>query len=121
MASPMSVGRFSRTLTARCRTSRTGGVSSTGVSGHGAGTPYDLAAWWVRYLAPRGGVVVDPCGGTMTMGLAAVRQGRRFLGCERMAQHFAAGVERMASCDIDAVSPLRVASDDHGPLFGGVR
>jgi hypothetical protein len=92
-----------------------------GDAGHGAGTPYDLAAWWVRYLCPKGGVVADPCGGTMTMGLAAVRQGRRFLGCEQMAQHFAAGVERMSACDLDAVSPLRVAGDDHGPLFGGVR
>ena len=75
----------------------------------------------MRYLCPKGGIVADPCGGTMTMGLAAVRQGRRFLGCEQMAQHFAAGIERMALCDLDAVSPLRVADDDHGPLFGGVR
>lgn len=97
----------------------TNSTESAGVSGHGAGTPYDLAAWWVRYICPKGGVVVDPCGGTMTMGLAAVRQGRRFLGCEQMAQHFASGVERMSACDLDAVSPLRVSGDDHGPLFGG--
>lgn len=92
---------------------------SAGASGHGAGTPYDLAAWWVRYLCPKGGIVVDPCGGTMTMGLAAVRQGRRFLGCEQMAQHFDAGVKRMSACDLDAISPLRIKGDDHGPLFGG--
>lgn len=92
---------------------------SAGASGHGAGTPYNLAAWWVRYLCPKGGIVVDPCGGTMTMGLAAVRQGRRFLGCEQMAQHFDAGVKRMSACDLDAISPLRIKGDDHGPLFGG--
>ena len=97
------------------------GADSAGAFGHGAGTPYDLAAWWVRYLCPKGGVVVDPCGGTMTMGLAAVRQGRRFLGCEQMTQHFASGVERMSACDLDAVSPLRIEGDDHGPLFGGAR
>ncbi len=96
-------------------------TESAGASGHGAGTPYDLAAWWVRYLCPKGGVVADPCGGTMTMGLAAVRQGRRFLGCEQMAQHFAAGVERMASCDLDATSPIAAAGGDYGPLFGGAR
>lgn len=97
-----------------------GSAEHAGAFGHGAGTPYDLAAWWVRYLCPKGGVVVDPCGGTMTMGLAAVRQGRRFLGCEQMAQHFASGVERMSACDLDAVSPIS-GGDDFGPLFGGAR
>jgi len=99
----------------------TNSVESAGASGHGAGTPYDIAAWWVRYLCPKGGVVADPCGGTMTMGLAAVRQGRRFLGCERMAQHFDAGVERMAACDLDTTSPIAAAGSDYGPLFGGAR
>lgn len=93
---------------------------SAGASGHGAGTPYDLAAWWVRYICPKGGVVADPCGGTFTMGLAAVRQGRRFLGCEKMASHFAAGVERMASCDMDALSPVRVEAPQWGDLFAAV-
>lgn len=95
----------------------TNSSDSAGASGHGAGTPYDLAAWWVRYLCPKGGVVADPCGGTFTMGLAAVRQGRRFLGCEKMASHFAAGTERMASCDMDAVSPVRCDAPAWGALF----
>ena len=95
------------------------GADSAGAYGHGAGTPYDLAAWWVRYLCPKGGVVLDPCGGTMTMGLAAVRQGRRFLGCEKEAHHFAAGVERMSACDLDATTPIAAPSADFGPLFGG--
>jgi len=96
-------------------------TESAGASGHGAGTPYDLAAWWVRYLCPKGGVVADPCGGTMTMGLAAVRQGRRFLGCEKEAHHFAAGVERMSACDMDAVSPVRVEAPEWGALFDATR
>ena len=93
---------------------------AAGDLGHGAGTPYNIAAWWVRYLCPKGGVVVDPCGGTMTMGLAAVRQGRRFLGCEKEAHHFAAGFKRMRTVDFDAVSPI-AGGEDYGPLFGGVR
>ena len=97
----------------------TNSTESAGASGHGAGTPYDLAAWWVRYLCPKGGVVLDPCGGTMTMGLAAVRQGRRFLGCEKEAHHFAAGVERMSACDLDATTPIAAPAADFGPLFGG--
>lgn len=99
----------------------TNSVDSAGSHGHGAGTPYDLAAWWVRYLCPKGGVVADPCGGTMTMGLAAVRQGRRFLGCEKEAHHFAAGVERMSALDIDTSSPIAAPSADFGPLFAGAR
>ena len=95
-------------------------TDSAAANGHGAGTPYDLAAWWVRYLCPKGGVVADPCGGTMTMGLAAVRHGRRFIGCEKEAHHFASGVKRMRACDFDAVSPI-AGGDDYGPLFGGVR
>lgn len=96
-----------------------GSVGQAGEFGHGAGTPYDLAAWWVRYLCLKGDVVADPCGGTMTMGIAAVRQGRRFIGCEQMAQHFAVGVERMASCSLDTTSPIASRGADFGPLFGG--
>lgn len=99
----------------------TNSTESAGASDHGAGTPYDLAAWWVRYLCPRGGVVVDPCGGSMTMGLAAVRQGRRFLGAEKMESHYQKGVARMASCDLDTTSPIVSYSTDSGPLFGGGR
>lgn len=73
----------------------TDSATSAGSEGHGAGTPYSLAAWWVRYLCPPGGVVCDPCGGAMTMGIAAVEHGCRFLGCEKEAKHYASGVKRM--------------------------
>ena len=62
-----------------------------------------------------------PRGGTFARGPAAVRQGRRCLGCEKMASHFAAGVERMASCDMDALSPVRVEAPQWGDLFAEVR
>ncbi len=94
-------------------------TTSAGAEGHGAGTPYDLAAWWTRYLCPVGGVVADPCMGAATMGLAAVRQSRRFIGSERMAEHFARAERRMARCDLDAISPIAAPSADFGPLFGG--
>lgn len=95
-----------------------GNTDSGSAHGHDASTPYDLAAWWVRYLCPKGGIVADPCGGTMTMGLAAVRQGRRFLGCEKMESHYQKGVARMASCDLDTESPIVPRDTDFGPLFG---
>ena len=34
---------------------------------HPATTPYDLAAWWCRYLLPPGGVLVDAFCGSGTM------------------------------------------------------
>lgn len=76
----------------------TDSANSAGSFGHGAGTPYNLAAWWVRYLCPPGGVVCDPCGGAMTMGAAALNQGRRFLGAEKEPHHYASGVSRLEAC-----------------------
>lgn len=58
------------------------GDRSAAARGHGAGTPYHLAAWWVRYICPPGGLVVDPFAGSGTMGWAALDQGRRWYGCD---------------------------------------
>lgn len=60
---------------------------SSGVHGHGAGTPLPLADWWTRYISPPGGVVLDPFCGAGTMGVAAVKNGRRFIGIEREAEY----------------------------------
>ncbi len=80
---------------------------------------YALAAWWTRYLVPPGGVVADPCMGDGTMGRAAVQQGRRFVGCEIMQEHYERAVKNMARCDLDTESPIASpsAGDDAGPLF----
>lgn len=51
--------------------------------GHGAKTPYNLAAWWIRYICPPGGVVLDPFGGAGTMAEAARDQGRRCILFEK--------------------------------------
>ena len=56
---------------------------STDHHGHGAATPYALASWWVRYLTPPRGLVLDPFLGSGTMMLAANRGGFRCVGIER--------------------------------------
>lgn len=56
---------------------------SAGSEGHGAGTPYDLAAWWTRYICPPGGVILDMFGGAGTMAEAARDQGRRCILIEQ--------------------------------------
>jgi DNA modification methylase len=57
--------------------------SINGNSGHGAGTPLELAKWWTRYIVPPGGVVCDPFMGSGTMGLAALAYGCDFIGMEK--------------------------------------
>lgn len=57
--------------------------TSPGAYGHGAGTPLKLADWWTRYIVPPGGTVCDPFAGSGTMGLAALQNGRSFIGIEK--------------------------------------
>jgi hypothetical protein len=62
--------------------------------GHGAGTPMNLADWWVRYLCPPGGTVLDPFSGSGTIPLSAAALGRKATGIERDPGYFETGVNR---------------------------
>ena len=73
--------------------------SSAGGFGHPAGTPYNLADWWTRYISPPGGVVCDPFMGSGTMGLAAIARGRQFVGVERDAGYFAIAETRIRAAE----------------------
>lgn len=44
--------------------------------------PLALMRWLVRLVTPAGGLVLDPFCGSGTTGMAALREGFRFLGCE---------------------------------------
>lgn len=96
----------------------TNSTSSAGSLDHGAGTPLELALWWVRYLCPTGGLVVDPCGGTMTTGEAASGLGKRFVGIEIVPGEYEKGRARMNEC-AGVTVPARKRADDagDGPLF----
>jgi len=61
--------------------------NSGGAKGHGAATPMALCDWWVRYICPPGGVVLDPFAGSGTVGLAAMKTGRKFIGFEKEASY----------------------------------
>ncbi len=71
--------------------------SSAGALGHGAGKPLALCKWWVRYLCPPGGVVLDPFSGSGTVGLAALGQGRDAILIERDAGYVAIAEKRIAA------------------------
>jgi DNA modification methylase len=90
---------------------------SSGALGHGAGTPYDLAAWWVRYICPPGGVALDPFGGAGTMAEAARDQGRRCILIEKDAD----SVERcrVAMARAPRGSSAPPAQIGQLPLLGG--
>lgn len=71
----------------------TDSTCSAGANGHGAGTPFDLCSWWVRYICPPGGTVLDPFVGSGTVGLAA--KGRPFIGIEKHEKHYATALRRL--------------------------
>jgi DNA modification methylase len=73
--------------------------------GHPAGTPFLLADWWVRYISPPGGMVLDPFAGSGTVPLAALARGRLAIGIEQYAPYF-----EIMSRRVDAARlPLRFA------------
>jgi hypothetical protein len=49
--------------------------------------PVELMRWLVRLAVPEGGVVLDPFTGSASTGIAAVVEGRRFLGIERESEY----------------------------------
>lgn len=74
----------------------TDSTDSAASHGHGAGTPLPLARFWVRYLCPPDGLVVDCFGGSGTTALAALRERRRCLLIEAMPAYAAVARRRVA-------------------------
>ena len=54
---------------------------------HGAGTPLALMDWWLRYIVPSGGLVVDPFMGSGTTAVAAIKQRKHFFGCDTVPEY----------------------------------
>ena len=47
----------------------------------------DLMQWLVRLVTPPGGTVLDPFVGSGSTGIAALREGMRFIGIEQDAEY----------------------------------
>ena len=75
---------------------------SGGTHGHGASTPMLLVRWWTRYICPPGGIVLDPFLGSGTAALAAMKEGRRCVGIERMPKYAEIARRRVAEATQDA-------------------
>lgn len=91
--------------------------------------PVALMRWLIRLVTQPGDVVLDPFCGSATTGVAALLEGRRFIGIERAPdagerafapiararlEHAAPSRERLATM---ASTPVRVEAADFGPLF----
>jgi hypothetical protein len=89
---------FNVVVTGGCNRWEDGG----GSHGHSASTPRPLCDFWVRYLCPPGGAVLDPFSGTATTGLAALKHGCDYVGIEAVPEYHATARRRLA----DAAGPL---------------
>ena len=89
--------------------------------------PVALMRWLIRLTTQPGDIVLDPFTGSGTTGVAALAEGRRFIGVERdpafaaiaraRMEHAAPSPERLRTM---TSTPVRVDAPDFGPLFGGV-
>ena len=105
------------------------GGHATKANVHPTVKPVDLMRWLIRLVTKPGDVVLDPFCGSATTGVAALLEGRRFIGIERAPdagerafapiararlEHAAPSRERLATM---ASTPVRVEAADFGPLF----
>lgn len=85
---------------------------------HQAGKPASMLRELVRIVVP-GGVVLDPFAGSGSMGVAALREGRRYIGLE-ILPHWADLTRRRLEAEEAGVSLAEVDAGQ-GALFGGGR
>lgn len=73
-----------------------------------------LMAYLCRLVTPPGGVVLDPFMGSGSTGVAALREGFRFIGIEREQEYFDIAQQR-----INSIKDLPKVSEKALSLFGG--
>jgi site-specific DNA-methyltransferase (adenine-specific) len=110
------------------RAERDAGVEGDG-NIHSTVKSISLMRWLIRLATKPGDVVLDPFCGSATTGVAALIEGRRFIGIERAPddgeqafapiararlEHAAPSHERLATM---TSTPVRVEAADFGPLF----
>ncbi len=73
-----------------------GGATTAATNGHPALTPYDVAAWWVKYLLPKKGVLLDCFAGSGTMLAAGLDFGAsQVIGIEREKKYIRIAEKRI--------------------------
>lgn len=65
-------------------------------NGHPAPTPYDLAAWWCRYILPPKGVLLDPfCGSATVLSAGLDNEASKVIGIEKMKKYVTVARKRI--------------------------
>jgi site-specific DNA-methyltransferase (adenine-specific) len=73
------------------------GRTAAGVRNHHPTVkPISVMEWCIRLVTREGALVLDPFCGSGTTGAAAVRLGRRFIGCEQSAEYVEIARARIA-------------------------
>jgi site-specific DNA-methyltransferase (adenine-specific) len=93
----------SRTKVKKCWSTKPGAYNTARdyvagkVAGHSVsgGKPLGLMEALVSDYTDKGDLVMDRFAGGGTTGVACIRTGRRFIGCERKPEHFAIAVKRL--------------------------
>ena len=70
---------------------------ATRANTHPTVKPVDVMRWLCRLVTPPNGIVLDPFTGSGTTGVAALREGFRFVGIEREAQYVEIARARIAN------------------------
>lgn len=76
---------------------------------HPTQKPVELLRQLIKVATPAGGLVVDPFAGSGSTGVAALLEGRRFLGIEREPHYVEVARERLAEAVADARAGGRAA------------
>lgn len=96
---------------------------------HPTQKPVALMEWLIKTYTDEGDLVVDPCMGSGTTGIACMNTNRRFIGFERDPDYFKVAEERFENAFIDiknrASLSLVVGQQDESPsaldAFGGIQ
>jgi DNA modification methylase len=78
--------------------------TSRGVNGHPAVMPYDLAEHCVLIGSREGDTVMDPFSGSGTTGVAALRNGREYVGCELNDDYARSSAQRLEETSSSSAS-----------------
>jgi DNA modification methylase len=86
------------------------GTPKPRANSHPTVKPIGLMRWIVRLVVPPGGVVLDPFAGSGSTGIAAVLEGRQFVGIERQAEYVRIARARLQHWTAVALAERRSAA-----------
>jgi len=83
--------------------------------GHPAAFPEALARFWIKYLCPPGGLVLDPFAGSGTTCAVAKALGRAWVGIEKRADYARKARLRIAQTPVGIELPTSGGEVIHNP------